>query len=393
MIRAGLIIVLLLSLTNLSSQTRTELEEQRSKTLEEIAYMDNLLKETGAEKKESMGQLNVISRKLVLRERVILGIGEEMRLLETRIELNRLAVLLMEDDLETLIKDYERAILNAQRFSKGQPELAYIFSSKDLNQGYKRIKYLQQVAKYRRKESELIFEIKEQVERNKSKLEDDFDDVNILRQREVKQKTKLQGEKNNKSRLITSLGQKERQLRKELRQKQLIAERIEKEIERIIEEERKRRSLTEMTPEEKLVGDDFSRNIGKLPWPVDRGVITSQFGVHEHPVFEGTQVDNIGVEISSSQRVRARAVFMGKVMSVFGISGGNMAVIIRHGRYLTVYQNLVSVTVRPGDIIETKQVLGDVFNDAEEGGKSIMKFMVYEEKNKQDPEIWLAKKH
>jgi len=192
--------------------------------------------------------------------------------------------------------------------------------------------------------------------------------------------------------LINTLGQKERQLRRELQQKQLIAEKIEKEIERIIEEERKHGAMKEMTPEEKLVGDDFSRNTGKLPWPVDRGVITSQFGVHEHPVFEGTEVDNIGIEITSSQKVSARAVFKGKVMSVFGISGGNMAVIVRHGRYLTVYQNLVNVKVRPGAEVETKEILGDVFSDKDGGGKSIMKFMVYEEKEKKDPEQWIAKK-
>ena len=171
-----------------------------------------------------------------------------------------------------------------------------------------------------------------------------------------------------------------------------MAEEIEKEIGRVIEEERKRRELSELSPDDKIVGDDFEKNMGRLPWPVERGIITSKFGVQDHPVFKGTKIDNIGIEITSGTAQKARTVFNGTVVSVFGISGGNMAVIIRHGEYLSVYQNIVNVTVKPGDRVITKQSLGDVYLDKSEGNKSILKFMVYKEKDKQNPEIWLAKK-
>jgi septal ring factor EnvC (AmiA/AmiB activator) len=388
------IFYILLSISFLPAlgQTRSDLENRREKALEEIEYVDNMLKKTSIEKSQSLGQLNILSKKLNLREEVVRGVREEIILLEKRIELNGLAVELMEEDLKVLIKEYEKAIVHAQRVSKGQPDMAYIFSAKDLNQGYKRLKYLQQVAKFRRREAEIIGELKDRVVDSKLALEHDLETIVNLRAREERQISAIQQEQASKRRIVNSLGKKENQLKQDLKQKKLIADQIEKEIERVIEAERKRRAASDLAPEEKLVGDDFAKNRGRLPWPVERGVITSQFGVHDHPVFKGTKVDNIGIEITSGQQVKARAVFNGKVMSVFGIPGGNMAVIIRHGKYLSVYQNIVNVTVAPGDDIVTKQIIGDVFSEPGDGGKSAVKFMIYEEKVKLDPEVWIVKK-
>lgn len=111
-----------------------------------------------------------------------------------------------------------------------------------------------------------------------------------------------------------------------------------------------------------------------------------------HPVLKNVTEDNIGIEITSSGGSKAKAVFNGKVVRVFAISGANMAVIIRHGKYLTVYQNLVNVAVKAEDDVEIGQSLGDVYVDNGNGGKAVLKFMVYEEKKKLDPEQWLTKK-
>ncbi len=385
-------VVLLLMGPIISGQTRAELEKQRARALKDIEYVDNLLKETALERSEGLNRLLIINNRLKSREEIIAGIKGEISLLETRQNLNALAISLMLDDLDMLIKEYEKAILHAQTVSKGQPELAYIFTAKDLNQGYKRMKYLQQVAKYRRREAELIYDIKGEIDRKRLQLDTDLEEIIVLKTKEEGQKASLQNEQQNRRKLIGRLSKKERQLRQNLRQKQRIASEIEKEIERVIEEERKRRENTELTPEDRLVGDDFVKNRGKLPWPVLRGIITSQFGVHEHPVFKGTKVDNIGIEITSGKREEARSVFKGNVVSVFGITGGNMAVIIRHGRYLTVYQNIINVVVRPGEDVVTKQKLGDVFYDDEAGKKCIIKFMVFEEKDKLDPVKWITKR-
>ena len=389
-----LIVVLILVFLNnvLSGQTKAELEERRKKTLEEINYVDNLLKTTAKEKTEGINSVKIIGRKLDLRESVIRGMREEIDLISDRIELNNLAIEIMESDLITLKSDYAKAIVNSYKSKKGNPELIYILSAKDFNQGYKRLKYLQQVAKFRRRESEIILELKSQIETSKRKLEDDLNRISDLKTREERQKKLLENEQIKKQEMVKSLTKRERQLEKELEEKKRIARKIEREIEKIIEEERRKTVKSETTPEQKLIGENFSENRGRLPWPVEKGVITSHFGVHQHPVFKYLTEDNIGIEITSSGKMNARSIFQGQVAKVFAISGANMTVIIRHGKFLSVYANISSVKVKPGDKVIAKQDIGEIYLDPANGNNSVLKFMIFETNMKYlDPEIWISK--
>lgn len=376
----------------LNGQTRAELEDKRRKTMEEINYVDNLLKATAKEKNEGINDVKIIGRKVDLRESVIRDMREEINLLAERIELNNIAIDMMEDDLVKLRKDYARAILSSYKSKKTSTELIYILSAKDFNQGYKRIKYLQQVAKFRRNESEIILELKSQIEAAKIRLENDLEKVSELKSKEEQQKKLLQNEQEKKKRIVKSLTNKEKQLQKELEEKKRVARKIEKEIAKLIEEEKRKAIKSEATPEQKLIGENFAENIGRLPWPVEKGVITSHFGIHPHPVFKYLTEDNIGIEITSSGKMNARSVFKGEVVKVFAISGTNMTIIIRHGRYLSIYANISNVKVKTGDKVTEKQDLGDIYIDPRNANNCVLKFMIFETETKYlDPEIWLAK--
>jgi len=146
-----------------------------------------------------------------------------------------------------------------------------------------------------------------------------------------------------------------------------------------------------LTPEQKLVGDNFVQNKKRLPWPVERGVITEHFGINQHPVLTNVQTNNNGVSITTEAGAKVRAIFNGEVSRVFGITGGNTAVIIRHGKYLSVYSNLREVTVKKGDKISTKQTIGTVYTDADDDNKSILKFQIWLENQKLNPEDWIGR--
>ncbi len=387
-----LIIFIGIGVTLLKGQSKNDLEERRKKTLEEIAYVDNLLKETSKEKDESLNELKIIGKKLNLRENVINDLREEIQLLNNRIDLNSLAIEMMENDMLILKQDYKNAVLNSYRSSKGNSDISYILSARDFNQGYKRMKYLQQITKYRRQETEAIMDLKREIETSKKKLEEDLGKISDLKAKEEQQKSLLQNEQKGKQKIVNSLNSKEKQLQRELDEKKRIARRIENEIARLIEEERKGKASPEMTPEMKLVSDNFAENKGRLPWPVEKGLITSHFGIQEHPVLKYVTENNIDIEITSYGDTPVRSVFTGVVSSVFSVRGANMAVIIRHGKYLTVYMNLIGIMVKQGDKVATKQQIGKVFRDAENGDKAILKFMIFEEKAKLDPELWISKK-
>jgi murein hydrolase activator len=376
----------------LKGQTRAEFEEQRNRTLNEINYVDNLLKAANKEKVENINALKIIGSKLTLREEVIRGMREEIELLSERIDMNSIAIEIMENDLVGLKKDYSSAIINLYKSRKLNSELIYILSARDFNQGYKRLKYLQGAAKYRRNESEIILEIKKQIEVSKNRLQVDLAKITDLKIKEEQQKNLLQVEQTQKQKMIITLGSKEKQLKKELEEKKRIAKQIENEIATLIEEEKKRNVRNDMTPEQKLIGENFSDNKGLLPWPVERGIITSHFGIQKNPVLKNVTENNISIEITCSCEASVRSVFNGEIAKVFFIQGANWTIIIRHGKYLTVYNNIVNVQVKTGEKVITKQCIGYTFCEKNIRDNAIIKFLICEEKQILDPELWISKK-
>jgi septal ring factor EnvC (AmiA/AmiB activator) len=216
---------------------------------------------------------------------------------------------------------------------------------------------------------------------------------------DIKKETQqLAQEKTQKNSEIQKLQKEQQSLRKKIQQQRDIEQQLEREIQKIIEEESKKSKTAggtgsgfELTPEQKLVGDSFVQNKKRLPWPVERGVITEHFGINQHPVLSNVQTRNNGISISTEAGAKVRSVFNGEVSRVFGITGGNTAVIIRHGKYLTVYSNLREVTVKKGDKISTKQIIGTVYTDSDDGNKSILKFQIWLESQKLNPEDWIGR--
>jgi septal ring factor EnvC (AmiA/AmiB activator) len=370
-------------------QSRAELEARKKATLDEIDFVDNLLKVTSKEKNESLNDIKIIGNKVDLRESVIRDLQDEISMVNERIELNNIAIGLMKADVESMKKDYCMAAINSYKLKKSYPEIIYIISAKDFNQGYKRMKYFQQAAEFRRNEAETILELKLEIEDTKKRLEDDLQKISELKGKEEVQKSLLLSEQNSKQKMVKTLSGKEKQLKRELEEKKRVAEKIESEITRLIEEERRKASKSEVTSAEKLMGDSFGENKGKLPWPVEKGIITSHFGVQQHPVLKYLTEENIGIEITGTGKMSVHSVFKGEVMKVFAISGVNMTVIIRHGKYLTVYSNLVNLKVKKGDKVGAYQELGEVYSDPG-NNSSVLKFMIFETKY-QDPELWIKK--
>ena len=383
-----LILISLITIFSLKAQTREELENKRKKALDEIIVVDNLLKNTEQKKNESLNAIKVIGKKLTLRETIINGIEDEITLLSERIDLNSLAIEMMEDDLAKIRTEYERAIINSYKYNHINEKIIFILSAKDFNQGYRRLKYLQQLGKFRRNESEVISDLKVQIGSSADKLKEDMARLTDLRKKEEQQKSALQYEQNRKQKMVRNFSNQEKQLRKDLEEKKLIAAKIEKEIKQLIEEEKRKAEVAiKESPEQKLISDNFADNKGRLPWPVDKGIITSHFGIQNHPVLKYVTENNVGIEITGAGDMAVRSIFKGEVARVFSIPGANWTVIIRHGKYLSVYTNIVKVNVKMGDRIDTKENLGVVYT---ENGNSVLKFMIFESKYL-DPEEWISK--
>lgn len=390
---AGLLINILT--VNVSySQTKKELEEQKRKTLEEIENATDLLKETQETRKENIGQIQIINRRINLRGQIIESIEKETKLLDEEINEKSRLVAQMEQDLKTLKNEYAKLILFSYKNRDKYERIIFLFSAENFNQAYKRLRYIKQFVIFRRKQAEGIIKLEEKILSEIKALEEQREEKINLAESKKRESSILQRELNQKSTLITQLKRRENELKKQIAEKQKISERIENEIAEIIAAEAKRLKSADLyktlTPEERLISNNFMENKGRLPWPTEKGVITEHFGMHPHPVLKGITVNNNGVDIVTVAGAEARAMFEGTISTIFSILGGNSAVIIRHGNYLTVYQGLVNLKVKKGDNVKVKQPLGTIYTN-KETNITMLHIEIWKELQKQNPEEWLSR--
>lgn len=378
------------------SQSIAELQEKKQKAAREIAYTTKLLEDVRKNERTSLNRLRLINNKINQRNLIISSINNEVELFQQFINDNNLVVELLENDIESLKKEYALMIQAAYRNRNANDKIMFLLSADDFNQAYRRLLYMKRYTNYRRQQANTIETVQTVLDETSGKLEQQKTQKQTLIDENLLEKQRLAGEQSQKNYEIQKLKKEQRTLRQKLSQQRKIEQELEREIQRIIEEEaRKSRAAGKpgfaLTPEQRLTGDNFEQNKRRLPWPVERGIITEHFGIHKHPVLTNVEIRNNGINIATEAGAKVRAVFNGEVSRVFGISGGNTAVIIRHGKYLSVYSNLREVLVKKGDKVSTKQNIGTIFTDSGDGNKSILKFQIWRESSKLDPEQWIVK--
>jgi septal ring factor EnvC (AmiA/AmiB activator) len=291
----------------------------------------------------------------------------------------------------------------------------FIFSAEDFNQAYKRMRYLKELSNYRMRQKELIVQLQDSLNGKKSKLQDVKSDKKQLLTTQERQIRELGKEKKEKVEMLNSLASKEKKLRNELRTKQKKQQELSTKIEEIIRREieaaraaakrkaaasataskstkkldnRNPASILSNSPEALKLSNDFENNKGRLPWPVDKGIISSSFGRHSHPVWRDVVINNNGVDINSTKGAQASAIFEGRVIYVIMVVD-KYAVLVQHGEYFSLYSNLEKVFVKVDDKVMTRQPIGVVQTNEEEG-KTELHLEIWRGSNKMDPETWIA---
>jgi septal ring factor EnvC (AmiA/AmiB activator) len=407
----------------LNSQiSKNDLEQKKKKLLKEISETNQLIEETKKNKKLSISQLKLLNKRIEDRKKLITVMQTEVNNLNTTIYSNERKISELSSDLDRLKESYARMVKLAYMNKNQQSTLMLIFSSKDFQQAYKRLYYLKSYGVYRRSQAELIKESQTELNNKSTVLKQDLSTKKVLLGNEVVQKIELSKEKVEQEQVLTSLQKKEKTLKKELEKKVLASKKLDKEIQRIIEREIEKerllalaKSKTEkrpvvekpaksgviepktvpiaelkITPETKLLSGKFESNKGILPWPVDKGLITESFGVHPHPVLKNITTYNNGIDITTTENANVKAIYDGEVSGVISIPGANMAVIIKHGEYLTVYSNLSNVNVTKGQTIKAKTVLGNAAKESSEG-KTEAHLEIWKGRTKLNPAEWIAR--
>jgi|TARA_R100000988_G_scaffold102143_1_gene76701 septal ring factor EnvC (AmiA/AmiB activator) len=417
---------LLISLTTVSVSAQIdkqkELEEKRQAILEEIKQINSLLFKTKKEEKSVLSQVEDLNQRIAASENLIRVTNQQANLLTRNINDNIEKIGTLREELKVMKADYAEMVRKSYKSKNQQSRIMFLLSSQNFLQAYKRVQYMKQYAKFRKKQGEGIKAKTEELQKlNADLIEQKKTKQKLIAENEVA-KSQLTEERKNQQALVATLKKDESKFASQIRTKQKQADEIDRQIDALIkaaieeanriarekalaEEKAKGNTTTStstknvitkpakteefaLTAEEKTLAASFTNNKGKLPWPVEKGMVVKSFGTHQHPQFPNVTTNSSGVEIATADNEQVRSIFEGQVMAIQIIKGANKVVFIQHGDYISVYSNLATVSVKKGDKVSTKQTIGTVAKSPTEG-RTVLKFYIYQNKTKINPADWI----
>jgi septal ring factor EnvC (AmiA/AmiB activator) len=416
------------SVPALGQQSRTELEKQRQDIQRQLEEVNATYNEVKKNKKESLGQLNLVQQKIRLRNREIENINAQIRAVDDSLFFINREIYRLRGDLDTLKANYAKSLIYAYKNRSSYDFLNFIFSATSFNDAVRRVEYLKS---YRQNREQQVAEIikTEGLITHKAR---DFATTKVAKSEvltnDSKARIKLEEEKREKDEVVSGLKSRERELagtiaskKRDLGQLQLaIKTAIRHEIELAKKEEAKKLATAPAQPatsggrkvvvspggastggtdagrtvhttvlldnaEDVKLASNLESNRGRLPWPVSKGYVIAHYGKN---LIEGTKLDyfNTGITIGTDVGAPVKAVFDGEVSSIPDVEGQS-AVIIKHGNYFTTYANLASVSVNKGDKVHTGQVIGTAAQG--DSGSGQIDFIMMKDLSPQNPEPWL----
>ena len=392
------IFLFMLSVIQLNAQDyqarQKKLEAQKISLKKEISQINSLIAESKKRSKNLADDIEDLQLKISVRDKLININNSQLNNLTNIINNQNDRIDDLEVNLTNLKNEYEKIIYNSYKKRSTQMKLMFLFASENINQAFKRFQYFKQYSKYRKKQADRIVQVQEEIEDNIDSLVISKTQKEKLIEENKDVKQSLKKEKQQQDNLFKGLLKNQKdytaQINKKEKQTKLIDNEIQKLIRLAIAESNKNNNSTNfaLTPEGRLISTNFQANRGRLPWPVKEGVIVRRFGTQPHPVVRTTTINSNGISIATSPNSIAYSVFDGEVLSVYGFSGGNPGVLIRHGKYISNYQNLSSIFVKKGDKINANDEIGVVFTN-ESNGKTVLKFNIFNELKPENPTIWL----
>ena len=394
-----LIFIILVSFSgHAQTSEQKALEAKRERLQEEIKEINRLLFAEREEKGTILDQMEALDNKINVRQELIRVTNQQSNLLNRQINVNIRNISKLREDLNILKEDYANLIQKTYQNKSQSNRLMFLLSAENFFQAFKRLQYMQQYAKHRKKQGEGIIQKTEELAQLNRDLVEQRKQKDQLLAENTKAKNELSKEVESQRDLLRSVRQNEAKYTAAIAEKQKEARRIDREIERLIrtaiassnKSSGKSSSSTKfaLTPEAKLVADNFSANKGRLIWPVEKGIKSQGYGIYNDKIYPGIKHQNNGVTITTHKGSKARAIFEGEVIAIISVPGGSKGVTVKHGNYISTYYNLSTLYVKKGDKVAAKEVLGDIYTNRSDGSTKL-KFYLYQDSNRLNPEDWI----
>ena len=432
MIRHRIILLLtgILLCSFVAAQTNKKIEalkSQRGELQEQIKQSESLLLSTNKDVKSQLSDLTLINSRLEERRKFIAAIEKDMAVLDADISQLGKEMKKLQGELKENQQKYASSVRYLRKNRTIEEKLMFIFSAEDLNQMYRRLRYVTEYANFQRVQGQQIKDKQQQVEaKQKELLVVKSEKDSLLAQREQERVT-IEAQEKQQRALVSKLQKRQRNLQAELKKQRQQSQRLNAQIDKLIEqeiaaakkraaeEERKRKAAAkktskktepsksdasvkntgkEVTMMEEYHGDRqlssvFEKNRGKLPMPITGPyAIVSRFGQYAVEGLKNVKLDNKGIDIKGQKGAKARAIFDGEVSAVFQFAG-TTGVLVRHGNYISVYCNLSSVSVKQGQKLKTHDPIGSISADGT--GNTVLHFQLRKETTKLNPETWLGR--
>lgn len=390
-------IFLLCSNPIFSQNNRKQLEKQKEAIQKELKEINSLLFKNKKQKASTFTDIENINYKIQRKQEVIKLTNRQINLLNIELEKNKNQQIDLSKRLKEVKAAYKEMILRSYKSKSGKNKLMFILSSESFFQAFKRTQYIKQYAAFRRNQANKIVTISDElklindelIERKKLK-------ETLLTNNRLTQKS-LEKEKNQANEIAFKLKSQEKKYKKNILAKQKESLKIDKQIDKLIREAIAASNKTKtksnsfnLTPEAIALAKNFELNKGKLPWPVSRGVVIQRFGTQPHPVVKTAKIKSNGIVIATEKSAKVKTVFKGQVLSVLKFRGSNPTILIQHGNYITAYKNLSKVYVSKGDVLESGQVIGEVFTN-KTNSQSTIQFSIFKKTTPLNPLFWILK--
>ncbi len=393
------LMVLLLVFTNVSAQTTEQkaLEAKRNRLQKEITEMNRLLFAKKKEKGNVLDQMEAVDRKINVSQELIRVTNQQANLLNRQINANVRSIGKLREDLALLKTDYAALIQKSYQNKSNENRLMFLLSSQNFFQAFKRMQYMKQYGKYRKRQGEEITRKTQSLAKRNQDLVTQRKVKDLLIAENTKVKNQLYKEITSQKELLKSIRRNESTYVAAIDEKKKETRRIDRQIEKLLRsaiassnKKSGNKSATKfaLTPEAKLIATNFSSNKGKLIWPVEKGIKSQGFGVYADKVYPGIKHENNGVIIATDKGAQARAIFEGEVITIFTNKMGVKGVYLRHGNYISMYYNLAKIYVEKGDKVAAKEMLGEVYTNRFDGATTL-KFYLYQDTQKLNPEDWI----
>jgi len=388
-LKYSFLIFLLISFSSANGQTIDDLNNRHKNIEDNISKLSSLIEETSKEKSLTVNNLKLIENRIKLKNDLIKQIETEINFLNDRIIFSQHQI----DSLDVVIDDRREElafILRTKFRNKDKVELImFVLSSTSFNQAYTRVKFYKSLISYQERRIDELKQLISTVHTNKLNLQNNYKLLKLKQIEKENELTKLVSESKSFAQKVNDIKRKEKDLRKDLANEKKKAEAIANQIKKIIEEEARRKSKNDNKTNEInfVLSKQFKDNFGKLPAPVKDGIVTASYGESNHPYLKGVKIKNNGIDITVSKNSNVYCIFDGEVRKIFNVPLSGLAVIVRHGSYLSVYSNLANLEVKAGDKIRIGQKIGEVAKLDDKVG--ILHFEVWNERSTENPTNWI----